>query len=119
MIIKHVENTVAPETARELFDVLRESPIVGDPRAAMIERLQLIFERCTPGLWRTFKDSVLPLNVGCNETPDGSGYAICCFGPRGYCNGDWIAAIHNDWPMLVALLIELCKQHAPSPEIRS
>ena len=78
---------------------------IGEAREAMLWRLEAIFSRATPGPWRTYQNGVHPADVG--GMGSGKDYAICTHGPDGYQNADWIAAIHNEWPMLIELIDEL------------
>ena len=78
---------------------------IGEAREAMLWRLEAIFSRATPGPWKNYQDGVHPVEVG--GINSGEDYAICTHGPKSYQNGDWIAAIHNDWPMLIELIDEL------------
>lgn len=81
------------------------APVIGHARAAMIARLQIIFHKATAGPWKTYQDGVHPVEVGCIGS--GEDFAICTHGPNGYENGTWIAAVHNDWPMILETIHEL------------
>jgi hypothetical protein len=78
---------------------------IGEAREAMLWRLEAVFSRATQGPWKTYQDGVHPVEVG--GINSGADYAICTYGPKSYQNADWIAAAHNDWPMLIELIDEL------------
>jgi hypothetical protein len=78
---------------------------IGGAREAMLQRLEAIFSRATPGPWRSYQNGVHPVDVG--GMGSGKDFAICTHGPDGYANAMWIAAISNDWPMVIELIREL------------
>src|SRR5579883_1968083 len=79
---------------------------MADDSAGLVARLRAIFERTTPGPWRPYGDGVHPVKIG--GIGSGDDFAICrAFGPKGALNCEWIAAIHNDWPMISELLAEV------------
>lgn len=90
-----------------LVDKSKLIEALGEPRAEMIERLDLIHARTHPGPWRAYQEGVHPIDVG--MAGSGDDYAICgaCFGPRSGYHQLWICASHNDWPMIRGCLEEL------------
>ena len=94
------------------FDAIKAelTPTIGWPRAEMIARLHAIFGRATAGPWKTYQNGVHPVEVG--GIGSGEDYAICTHGPKGYENAFWIAAIHNDWPMIIEVLRDLAGRRA-------
>jgi hypothetical protein len=83
---------------------MSEHSAIGEARESILARLEILFSRATPGPWRTYQDGIHPVEVG--GVGSGDDYAICTHGPRSYQNAEWMAAIHNDWPMVAELIAE-------------
>ncbi|WP_156771712.1 hypothetical protein [Labrys sp. WJW] len=79
--------------------------ILDDPRRSMIERLSILYALSTSGPWSTYQNAVHPKHVG--AIGDGDDHAILTHGCCGYSNANWIAAIHNEWPMIIELIQQL------------
>ena len=80
--------------------------VIGDARDAILSRLDILFDAATKEPWRPYGNGVHPVDVG--GMGSGQDFAICeGFGPNFGNNCQWIAAIHNDWPMIRQLITEL------------